>query len=70
MINEFNEREIESLISAFAKLPLFARTILYLASGASRIGDPFSMNHFAETGKLFPGLFTDDEKGDSVQAAV
>lgn len=69
MIKEFDEEEAELLISAFAKLPLFARTIIYLASGAMAIKDPFAMNQFAETGQFFPVHYSVEDMSNSMQTA-
>ncbi len=69
MENVMNEKESELLISSLEKLPLFTRTILYLASGASAINDTFTMNQFAETGKFFPRYHSDAEKSKSLQTS-
>ncbi len=69
MENVMNEKESELLMSSLEKLPLFTRTILYLASGASAIKDPFLMNQFAETGRFFPRYHSDAEKSKLLQTA-
>lgn len=62
-----NDKESELLMSSLEKLPLFTRTLLYLASGASAINDRVTMKHFAETGKFFPRYLSDTEKSISLQ---